>query len=113
MTHDPYSALRFPEYRAFLVGMAAVFVATQIQSAVLGWQVYELTGDPLALGVVGLAEAIAFLALTLVGGWAADRADRRALSLASLAAVAASGAWLLVLSLGAPRGALPFYLAQG
>ncbi len=112
VAHDPYASLRFTEYRAFLAGMAAVFVATQIQSAVLGWQVYELTGDPLSLGLVGLAEAVPFLALTLVGGWAADRFDRRAIALASLAAVAASGAWLLVLSLGAPRGALPFYAAQ-
>ena len=112
MDHDPYASLRFPEYRAFLAGVAAVSVATQIQSAVLGWQVYQLTGDPLSLGLVGLAEAVPFLALTLVGGWAADRFDRRALSLASLAAVAASGAWLLVLSLQAPRGALPFYAAQ-
>jgi MFS family permease len=112
VAHDPYASLRFPEYRAFLAAMSAVFVATQIQSAVLGWQVYELTNDPLSLGLVGLAEALPFLALTLVGGWAADRVDRRALSLASLAAVAASGLMLLVLSLGAPRGALPFYAAQ-
>jgi MFS family permease len=112
VAHDPYAALRFPEYRAFLAGMVAVFVATQIQSAVLGWQVYELTGDPLALGLVGLAEAVPFLALTLVGGWAADRHDRRAISLASLAAVGASGLLLLLLSLGAPSGALPLYGAQ-
>lgn len=111
-THDPYSSLRFPEYRAFLGAMALVFVATQIQSAVLGWQVYELTGDPLSLGLVGLAEALPFLALTLVGGWLADHADRRLLSLASLALVGASGGWLLVLSLGTPRSALPFYGAQ-
>jgi len=68
VAHDPYASLRFPEYRAFLAALTAVFVATQIQSAVLGWQVYELTGDPLALGLVGLAEALPFLALTLVGG---------------------------------------------
>jgi MFS family permease len=110
--HDPYASLRFRDYRAFLAAMAAVFVATQVQSAVLGWQVYALTGDPLALGLVGLSEAVPFLALTFVGGWAADRVDRRALSLASLVAVGASGGGLLVLSLGAPRGALPFYAAQ-
>ncbi|WP_248340803.1 MFS transporter [Anaeromyxobacter paludicola] len=112
MAHDPYASLRFPEYRAFLASMATVFVATQVQSAVLGWQVYAITGDPLALGLVGLAEALPFLLLTLVGGWAADRFDRRALSLASLAAVGGSGAWLFALSLGAPRSALPFYGAQ-
>jgi MFS family permease len=112
VAHDPYAALRFPEYRAFLGGMVAVFVATQIQSAVLGWQLYELTGDPLSLGLVGLAEAVPFLSLTLVGGWAADHRDRRLLSIAGLAAIAGSAAWLLVVSLGAPRSALPLYAAQ-
>jgi MFS family permease len=112
VAHDPYASLRHPEYRAFLGGMGAVFVATQVQSAVLGWQVYALTGDPLSLGLVGLAEALPFLLLTLVGGWAADRYDRRTLSLASLAVVAASGAWLLALSLSGPRSAWPFYGAQ-
>ncbi|HVP69268.1 MAG TPA: MFS transporter [Anaeromyxobacteraceae bacterium] len=111
MAHDPYASLRFPEYRLFLGSMAAVFAATQIQSTVLGWQVYAITGDPLSLGLVGLAEALPFLSLTLVGGWAADRFDRRRLSLASLAAVGGSCAWLLVLSLGTPR-ALPLYAAQ-
>lgn len=112
MAHDPYAALRFREYRGFLVAMAAVFVATQVQSAVLGWQVYELTGDPLALGLVGLAEAVPFLALTLVGGWAADRLDRRWLARASLLAIAASGGALLALSLAGPRAAWPLYAAQ-
>jgi MFS family permease len=112
VAHDPYAALRFPEYRAFLGGMVAVFVATQIQSAVLGWQVYALTGDPLSLGLVGLAEAVPFLALTLVGGWAADHRDRKRLSLAGLSAIGASAAALLAVSLGAPRSALPLYAAQ-
>ncbi|MFL5300942.1 MAG: hypothetical protein ACJ79R_11440, partial [Anaeromyxobacteraceae bacterium] len=107
--HDPYAALRFRDYRAFLAASAMVAVATQIQSAVLGWQVYALTSDPLALGLVGLSEAMPFLALTFVGGWAADRADRRALSLASLVAVVASGGGLFVFSLGTPRSVLPFY----
>jgi len=109
---DPYSSLRFAEYRAFLGAMAAVFAATQIQTAVLGWQVYELTGDPLALGLVGLSEAVPFLALTLVGGWAADRMDRRWLALVSLLAIAGSGAWLLTVSLGTVRSPLPLYGAQ-
>jgi len=109
---DPYSSLRYAEYRAFLGAMAAVFAATQIQTAVLGWQVYELTGDPLSLGLVGLSEAVPFLTLTLVGGWLADRFDRRLIALVSLAVIAASGAWLLATSLGPGHSPLPLYGAQ-
>lgn len=109
---DPYAALRSPEYRAFLVGMGTVFAATQVQSAALGWQVYLLTGDPLSLGLVGLAEAIPFLSLTLVGGWVADRIDRRLLSMIGLATICGSGAWLLAVTISGPRSALPLYLAQ-
>jgi MFS family permease len=109
---DPYAVLRVPEYRAYLAVVGAVSLATQIQSAVLGWQVYALTRDPLSLGLVGLSEAVPFLALTLVGGWAADRFDRRRLVLAALALVGAAGAWLLAVSVGGPRSALPFYAAQ-
>ncbi len=92
--------------------MTAIFVATQIQSAVLGWQVYLLTDDPFALGLVGLAEAVPFLALTLVGGWTADRTDRRRVSLLSFGAVGLSGLALLLLSLGRPASVLPLYGAQ-
>ncbi|HVO18191.1 MAG TPA: MFS transporter [Anaeromyxobacter sp.] len=112
MAHDPWSSLRYPEYRSFLLSMGAVFVATQVQSTVLGWQVYQLTQDPLSLGLVGLAEALPFLALTLLGGREADRRDRRALSLWSLGAVGLSGAALLAASLLPLRSALPLYAAQ-
>ncbi len=112
MSRDAWSSLRFPEYRHFLVSMGAVYVATQIQSTVLYWQVNELTHDPLSLGFVGLVEALPFLALTLVGGWEADRRDRRALSLWGLLAVALSGLVLLVTTFVPLRSALPLYGAQ-
>jgi MFS family permease len=109
---DTYAALRFRGYRAYLSAIGAVSLATQIQSAVLGWQVYAITREPLSLGLVGLAEALPFLTLTLVGGWAADRFDRRRIVLLALALVGASGASLLAVSAGGPRSALPLYAAQ-
>jgi MFS family permease len=112
VSRDSWSSLRYPEYRRFLFSMGAVFVATQVQSTVLGWQVYEITRDPFSLGLVGLAEAVPFLALTLLGGWEADRRDRRALSLASLALVGLSGAMLLAAAFLPLRSALPLYGAQ-
>ena len=48
----------------------------------VGWQVYALTRDPLALGIVGLSEFLPFVCLVLVGGHVADRVDRRRVLLA-------------------------------
>ncbi|BDU74787.1 MFS transporter [Mesoterricola silvestris] len=112
-THDPYSSLRFPEYRWFLGGIFAFTVATQIQTLAMAMQVYHITHDPLSLGLIGLAEAIPFLGLTLVGGWAADRRDRRALSLVSMAVMLLGGVLLLALNAGrVPAAAWPFYAIQ-
>ena len=41
-------------------------VATQIQAVVVAWQIYELTRDPLSLGLIGLAEAVPFIGFALV-----------------------------------------------
>lgn len=111
--HDPYQALRFPEYRWYLFATWAMSVATLIQSVVIGWQVYEITHSALSLGLVGLAEAIPCLALTLVGGYVADRMDRRTLSLLAMTTLLACGVALYLLNLGgAPTAAWPFYLIQ-
>ena len=111
--HDPYEALRYDEYRWFLAGIMAMFMGFQMQSLVMGWQVYEITHDTLALGLIGLAEAVPFLLLTLFGGYAADRRDRRMLSLLSMALLLVGAALLLVLSYRpALRVAWPFYAIQ-
>jgi len=110
---DPYLALRHPEYRAFLLGALVLFVGTQIQTVAIGWQVYGLTGDPLSLGLVGLCEALPFLALTLLGGHAADRMDRRMLTLLSALPILAAGLGLLAANLhGNPDQVGVFYAAQ-
>jgi hypothetical protein len=112
-THDPYQALRYPEYRWFLAGALALTMGTQIQTLVMGWQVYHITHDPLSLGLIGLAEVVPFLSLCLIGGWAADRMDRRRLALLALVALILGAGLLLLLNLGAvPKVAWPFYAIQ-
>ena len=46
-------------------------------SVAIGWQMYELTQDAFSLGMVGLAQFIPMLLLTLFVGQIADRYDRR------------------------------------
>jgi MFS family permease len=113
MDHDPYQALRFKEFRDFLGGTFALSVATQTQTLVMGWQVYHITHDPLSLGLIGLAEAVPFLGLSLLGGWAADRWDRRGLALVSQVTLLLGALLLLGLNLrGNPAVAWPFYAIQ-
>jgi MFS family permease len=111
---DPYQSLRYPEFRNYLAGSVALSMATQMQTTVMGWQVYHITRDPLSLGLIGLSEAVPFLGLALVGGHVADGSDRRRVSLLAQGALLVGAVLLLALSLG--RGvaaAWPFYLIQG
>ena len=94
-SHDPYQSLRSRDFRWLLIGTTFAFTAAQMQSLVLGWQVYERTRDPMSLGWIGLFEAIPFLGLSLPGGWAADHWDRRVLCIIA-SALSLLGAVLLV-----------------
>lgn len=52
-------------------------MAVQIQNVAVGWLVYDVTRDPLALGLVGLATFLPAAGLALVTGHVADRYDRQ------------------------------------
>ena len=73
------SALRFRDFRLYWFGHLASVSGHQMFLVVQGWLVYELTGSPLWLGVVGIAEAVPSIGLTLFGGVAADKVDQRRL----------------------------------
>lgn len=95
---DPYAALRVPPYRRFIAFLAAQTLATMMQGVAVGWQLYAVTHDPLALGIVGLAEAVPFIGFALPAGHMADRVDRRRLSLAALTVLALCSAALFALT---------------
>lgn len=70
--------------------MSAQFIFTLailIQEVVLSFYLYEITHDPLALGLVGLAEAVPFISLALFGGYLADKYDRKLMYLLSFGVV--------------------------
>ncbi|MHB1177826.1 MAG: MFS transporter [Daejeonella sp.] len=76
---DPYAAMRFPEFRSYIVMRFLFTFAFQIQAVVMGWYIYQLTKDPLSLGLIGLAEAIPSITVTLYGGYIADKSDKKKL----------------------------------
>jgi MFS family permease len=53
--------------------------AYQMQAVIIGFHIYHLTKDPLALGLVGLCEAIPAIGIALYGGYVADKSEKRGL----------------------------------
>lgn len=96
--HDPYVSLRNTNFRWYVASLVAVTLGTQIQATVVAWQVYAITKDPLSLGIVGLAEALPFIAAALYAGHIADRHNRKVLSLLGLGVQVLCGVALLVLT---------------
>ena len=62
---DAYKALQFPEFRAYVTGNTLFTIALLIQEVVLAYEIYKITHNPLALGLIGLAEAVPFISLVL------------------------------------------------
>lgn len=96
--HDPYAALRHRDFRWYIVSLFCMTVASQLQAVVVGWQVYEITHDPLSLGLIGLAEALPFIVIVLPAGYLADRRNRRTICVASLVLLSCCSLALLAFS---------------
>jgi MFS family permease len=75
--NSPYELLQIKDYRNFLSSRFLIFVGLEMQFIVIGWLLYDMTEDPLTLGIVGLCEALPALLITPFGGHFADKHDRR------------------------------------
>ncbi|HTY99497.1 MAG TPA: MFS transporter, partial [Rhodocyclaceae bacterium] len=92
-----------PAFFRLLAYRAQVVLAYQIVSVAVGWHIYELTGDPLALGLIGLCEIVPYLASSLFAGHVVDHYSRRGLGAAAALAVGLGAALLA----GAPASLAP------
>ena len=101
MSGTSIKLLRNTAFRSVLLSNAAERLASSGMAVLLGFQVFEITHNPLDLGWLGLIESIPGVGLVLYGGHIADRHRRRTILLLTsglfvllaLAAAAAS-AWL-------------------
>ena len=82
--HDPYSALRIKEFRYYIFARFITTIAMQMQSLIVGWQIYEMTRDAFSLGLIGLSEAIPYLSFALFAGHLADILDRKKIILVAI-----------------------------
>lgn len=104
LDHAPVpSLLRHPSFAMFWWARTSTTGAYQMLTVAVGWQLYDLTNNPLDLGIVGLVQFIPLVALGLFVGQVSDRYDRRAVirltqiakALAAIGiALATIGGWL-------------------
>jgi len=94
-TKDAYQALRYPEFRAYVTGNTLFTMALLIQEVILAYEIYHLTHNPLALGLIGLAEAVPYISLVLFGGHFADNRDKKKIMQGSLSVIILGSVLLL------------------
>lgn len=76
--------LKQPYFAKFWLSRILSSTSFQMLSVAIGWQMYEITNDAFSLGMVGLAQFIPMMLLTLFVGHIADRYDRRKIVYISL-----------------------------
>ena len=69
--------LRIKSFRAFLGTRLFLTLGFQMQAVLVGWRIFELTKNPLSLGLIGLAEAIPALSVALYAGHLADIKNKK------------------------------------
>ncbi len=81
-------AFRHPDFRYYWLARVLGSLAVDMQVTAVGWQVYDLTGKPFDLGLVGLVQIVPFFLLFPLAGVAADRVARKQIMTACVSAEA-------------------------
>ncbi len=92
------AALKIADIRFFIGSVGFFTMASRALAVVIGFQIYKLTKSPLALGWLGLIEAIPAISLVSIGGYVADHFNRRNIILITRAASCLCAIALAILS---------------
>ena len=116
--HDPFAVLKIKDYQFFLTFRFFLTMAIQMQSVIVGWQVYSMTNNVIDLGLIGLMEAIPFILISIFSGHIADTFNRKKIIvLFTFIFMLASSALLYISTensdLLAVYGTLPIFILVG
>jgi len=75
--HDFRDALKIADIRLFIGSVGFFTLASRALAVVIGFQIYNITHNPLCLGWLGLVEAIPAISIAPFGGYVADHINRR------------------------------------
>jgi len=107
-----FSVLRYRDYAVYAAARFCASLAWEMLSVAVGWQVYQLTRNPLYLGFLGLAQFLPFVLLVLPAGHVADRADRRLILVAAYSIQGVCAGGLLVFTLMGATQVWPVFVAM-
>lgn len=91
-----HSAFASRDFRVFLASRLMSALGHQMEVVAIGWLVYSMTESAFALGLIGLASFAPVFLMTIPAGHAADRFDRRLISILCYLAVALGSFGLIV-----------------
>jgi MFS family permease len=94
------SPLRSPDFLVLLAYRICAILSYQIVAVTVGWHIYQLTHDPLALGLVGLAEVIPYFCVAPFAGYLVDHLPRRKLGMVACIGLALTAAILMAIAAG-------------
>lgn len=110
----PAHPMRVPAFARLMGYRLLTILSYQIVAVAVGWQVYEITRDPLQLGLIGLAEVIPYFCVAPFAGYLVDHLPRRKLGMAACAGLAATAIVLVAVTTyaGANGNVWPIYGAM-
>jgi MFS family permease len=97
-SHDPYGALKQPDYRRLLAGNILASLGAEMQAVAVGWEIYQRERAAWLLGLVGLVQFLPVLCLAIPAGSLADRWNRKHLLMVALTIMTAAAAGLATIS---------------
>ncbi|MBI3883266.1 MAG: MFS transporter [Sphingobacteriales bacterium] len=81
LNNSPLAALKIAEFKNFIIGRFAFIMGLRMMGTLVAWWLYELTRDPFYIGMIGLAEAVPAVSLSLYAGFVIDKSEKRGLLL--------------------------------